>query len=62
MKKYMILIEDPESCEVSFFNDFNKAMDFVESSRDDGYYVEAYERRPIRCESRVVGFEYRRVD
>lgn len=64
MKKYMILKENPieDSSGVQFFNNFGEAMDFVEASRDDGYYVEVYERRPIRFEGRTVGFEYRRVD
>ena len=62
MKKYMVLIEDLDGCEVSFFAEYTPAWDFVDSSRDDGYYVELYERDPRCFDGRVVGFEYRRVN
>ncbi len=62
MKKYMVILEDLDGCEVSFFDDFDAGMSFVESSRDDGWYAEVYQRNARRFEGRIIGFEYRRVD
>lgn len=63
MKRYMVLVEDLlEGCEVSFFDEYTQAWDFVDSMRDSGHWVELYERNARCFEARVVGYEYRRVN
>lgn len=64
MKRYLVLVENPLDgvCEVSFFAEYTPAWDLVDSLRDEGYYVELYERNSRCFDGRVVGFEYRRVN
>lgn len=63
MNKYLVMFERPESvvCASMFFDRFDAAYDYCDDMENCGHYVEIYERKPIREDGAILGFEYRRV-